>query len=229
MIKMVVFDMAGTTIDEDNMVYKCVTKAFIDHKISVDLDTVLLHGAGKEKLDAIKSVYTEVLNEIPDEATAQEIYLSFKALLEEAYSTIQMKLFDGVKALLYFLHKRDIKVVFNTGYTHAVASDILKKVNIIPGRDIDLLVTADMVAHSRPAPDMIHYALHQYQIRPWECIKVGDSVVDIEEGKNAKVKYSIGITTGAQSAAILSTATPDYIIHHLRDLIEIIDFVNNTL
>ena len=221
--------MAGTTIDEDNIVYKCVTKAFIDHKIAVDLDTVLIHGAGKEKPDAIKTVYAEVLNEIPDEAVAQEIYQSFMTLLEEAYSTIQMKLFGGVKALLYFLHKRDIKVVFNTGYTHAVASDILKKVEIIPGRDIDLLVTADMVANSRPAPDMIHYALNKYQIKPWECIKVGDSVVDIEEGKNAKVKYSIGITTGAQSAAILSTATPDYIIHYLRELIEIIDFVNNTL
>ena len=85
--------MAGTTIDEDNMVYKCVTKAFIDHKIAVDLDAVLMHGAGKEKLDAIKTVYAEVMNEIPDEATAQEIYLSFKTLLDEAYSTIEMKLF----------------------------------------------------------------------------------------------------------------------------------------
>lgn len=229
MIKMVVFDMAGTTIDEDNMVYKCVTKAFMDHQINVELETVLIHGAGKEKLDAIRTVYTEVLNEIPDENIAHQIYDTFSALLTDAYNTMQMKLFEGVKSLLYFLHKRDIKVVFNTGYTHDVATSILKKVDIMPGRDIDLLVTADMVAHSRPSPDMIQYALHQYQIKPWECIKVGDSVVDIEEGKNAKVKYSIGITTGAQSKDILITASPDFIIDHLRDLIDIIESENNTL
>ena len=74
---------------------------------------------------------------------------------------------------------------------------------------------------------MILYALKVYQIEPSECIKVGDSIVDIEEGKNAKVKFSIGITTGAQTEKILKEASPDYIIHHLDELIPIIKEVNS--
>jgi len=228
MIRMVVFDMAGTTIDENNVVYKCVQKALNIHHIPATLEQVLEFGAGKEKLQAIKDVFSEVMQDILDQATAKIIFNTFSELLEDAYEIIEMKLYDGFRSTLFFLYKRDVKVVFNTGYTKAVATKILKKVDCIVGRDIHLLVTADMVENSRPAPDMITYALNHFNIKPWECIKVGDSTIDILEGKNAKVKYSIGITTGAQTHDQLKTENPDYIIHNLRELIAIIEDNNNT-
>ena len=229
MIRMVVFDMAGTTIDEDNVVYKCVRKALNEYQIPATLEQVLEFGAGKEKLQAIKDVYAEVMQETADETTAKTIYDKFSVLLEDAYEMIDMKLFEGLRSTLFFLYKRDVKVVFNTGYTKDVATKILKKVDCIVGRDIDLLVTADMVEKSRPAPDMINYALHHFHIKPWECIKVGDSAIDILEGKNAKVKYSIGITTGAQTKEQIAQENPDYIIQNLRELIPLIEDANNTL
>lgn len=229
MIRMVVFDMAGTTIDEDNMVYKCVKKALNDHGIAATLEQVLHHGAGKEKQHAIKDVYTEVMHDIPNSETILTIYQTFQVLLTEAYDHMEMKLFDGVKAMLFFLKKRNIKIVFNTGYTHQVASKILTKVDLIKDRDLDLLVTADMVTNSRPAPDMITYALHHFNIKPWECIKIGDSAIDILEGKNAKVKYCIGITTGAQTKVQIAEENPDFILGNLRELIPVIEDANNTL
>jgi phosphonatase-like hydrolase len=226
---MVVFDMAGTTIDENNVVYKCVQKALNEYQIPATLEQVLEFGAGKEKLQAIKDVYAEVMQEMLDETTAKTIYDHFSVLLEDAYEIIDMKLFDGLRSTLFFLYKRDVKVVFNTGYKKEVATKILKKVDCIVGRDIDLLVTADMVEKSRPAPDMITYALQHFNIKPWECIKVGDSAIDILEGKNAKVKYSIGITTGAQTKEQIAQENPDYIIQNLRELIPLIEDANNTL
>ena len=56
MIKMVVFDMAGTTVDEDNVVYKTLQRAIADHGYPFTFDEVLAEGAGKEKLQAIKSI-----------------------------------------------------------------------------------------------------------------------------------------------------------------------------
>lgn len=226
---MVVFDMAGTAIDENNMVYKCIQKALNTHHIPATLEQVLDVGAGKEKLQAIKDVYAEVMRDIVAEETARSIYDTFSQLLHDAYEIIDMKLYDGLRSTLFYLYKRDIKVVFNTGYTKDVATKILKKVDCIVGRDIDLLVTADMVENGRPAPDMINYALSNFQIKPWECIKVGDSAIDILEGKSAKAKYSIGITTGAQTYDQLNTENPDFIIHNLREIIPIIETVNNTL
>lgn len=226
---MVVFDMAGTTIDEDNMVYKCVKKALNDHGIAASLEQVLHHGAGKEKQHAIADVYTEVMQDIPNSEKILTIYQTFQELLTDAYDNMEMKLFEGVKSTLFFLKKRSIKIVFNTGYTHQVATKILTKVDLVKERDLDLLVTADMVTNSRPAPDMITYALQHFNIKPWECIKIGDSAIDIQEGKNAKVKYCIGITTGAQTKKQIAEEKPDFIFDSLRELIPVIEEANNTL
>ncbi|RYY37415.1 MAG: HAD family hydrolase, partial [Sphingobacteriaceae bacterium] len=56
-----------------------------------------------------------------------------------------------------------------------------------------------------------------------EVIKVGDSIIDIEEGQNAGCALSIGITTGAHTPAQLQSANPDYIIDNLMELLPIID------
>ena len=56
MIRMVVFDMAGTTVNEDNVVYKTLQTAINEKGFSFTLDEVLQEGAGKEKLQAIKSI-----------------------------------------------------------------------------------------------------------------------------------------------------------------------------
>ena len=54
-IKMVVFDMAGTTVNEDNIVYKALRNAINSvGGFDLSLEEVLEHGAGKEKLEAIK-------------------------------------------------------------------------------------------------------------------------------------------------------------------------------
>ncbi len=56
MIRMVVFDMAGTTINEDNVVYKTLQRAINDHGYHFTLDQVMAAGAGKEKKEAIESI-----------------------------------------------------------------------------------------------------------------------------------------------------------------------------
>ena len=56
MIKMVVLDMAGTSVDEDNVVYKTLQQVINEAGHNFTLDEVLAEGAGKEKLQAIKDI-----------------------------------------------------------------------------------------------------------------------------------------------------------------------------
>src|SRR5579859_6143185 len=88
-IKMVVFDMAGTTIDENNVVYKTVQKAVNEAGFDVSLDEVLALGAGKEKLQAIKDVLSTYANN-NDEALANQIYRNFISQLAEAYFKLEI-------------------------------------------------------------------------------------------------------------------------------------------
>ena len=89
MIRMVVFDMAGTTINEDNVVYKTLQRAINDHGYFFTLDQVMAAGAGKEKSEAIKSILK--LKNKNDDEWSEEIYKHFIILLREAYSYLKVK------------------------------------------------------------------------------------------------------------------------------------------
>jgi phosphonatase-like hydrolase len=218
MTSMVVFDMAGTTVDENNVVYKTLHAAIVNAGIPVSLDDVLLHGAGKEKLQAIKDVLTSQGHET---IQAQAIYHYFIGALENAYENLEVTPCSNAETVFALLKKQGIKVVLNTGYNRATATSLLSKLNWSEGEDIDLLVTASDVSNNRPAPDMIDYAIKHFAITdPTTVIKVGDSAIDIEEGKNAGCGKTFGVTTGAQTREQITVAYPTAVVD---DLLEILD------
>ncbi|MBX2841586.1 MAG: phosphonatase-like hydrolase [Flammeovirgaceae bacterium] len=221
MIKMVVFDMAGTTVNEDNVVYKTLQKAINQHGNDFSLDEVLAEGAGKEKLKAIKDILSSKDIELP-ENEIQEIFQNFLNLLKEAYQNLSVKPIEGAEEVFSFLRKNKILVVLNTGYNQEIAESLVNKLNWELGKHFDDLVTASQVEKSRPYPDMILLAKEKFEITDaGKIAKVGDSIIDIVEGKNAGCGLSIGITTGAHTEQQLLTAGPDYIINDLRELEEL--------
>jgi len=220
---MIVFDMAGTTVDEDNIVYKTLQSAINEKGFDLDLDKVLEQGAGKEKLQAIKSILkTYAQNE--DEKLANDIYDRFLVLLKNAYAT--MDVFPQANAVELFqsLKQKNILVVLNTGYNQETAAFLIEKLGWEKGTHFDGLITATDVQQNRPEPDMILLAMEKFDIdNASEVVKVGDSTIDIEEGQNAGCGISVGITTGAHTYDQLLTANPDYIIDDLLDLLPIIE------
>jgi phosphonatase-like hydrolase len=222
MIRMVVFDMAGTTVDENNIVYKTLQKTINNAGFNFSLEQVLELGAGKEKLMAIKDIIQSGGNNC-DEQQANEIYISFSAELEQAYNNYKLQPQPGAEELFAMLKKKNIVVILNTGYNKATATGILQKLGWQVGLQIDGLITANDVSNNRPQPDMIFLAMQQFGITDGaEVIKVGDSIIDIEEGKNAGCKLSVGITTGAHTYGQLASANPSHILHHLSALLPLI-------
>jgi phosphonatase-like hydrolase len=225
-IKMVVFDMAGTTIDEDNVVYKTLQEAIVKHSISVTLDEVLSYGAGKEKLQAIMDILDQT-NHPASAEIVKEIYNYFINQLTVNYTTLEIKALPNVERVFKELIQRNIKVVLNTGYNRETAESLIDKLGWKSSVDFDLLVTASDVKQNRPQPDMILFAMKELNITdPLSVIKIGDSAIDILEGKNAGCCLNIGITTGAQTKEQLSEANPDFIIDNIYSIIEIIDIRN---
>ena len=223
MIKLIVFDMAGTTINEDNVVYKTLQKAVNNKGYNCSLDEVLFLGAGKEKLQAIIDI---LKSKNPDTNITQEalqIFQEFKILLDESYENLEIQAFDDVENVFEKLKSKNIKIVLNTGYDYKTASFLLKKLNWQIGKNYDALITADDVKNGRPAPDMILKAMELFKIiDAKEVVKIGDSIIDIEEGKAANCGITIGVTTGAHTKEQLLSAAPTYVFSNLTSLLEII-------
>jgi len=219
---MVVFDMAGTTVNENNVVYKTLQKAINEKGFDFSLNQVLQEGAGKEKLQAIKSVLS-VYGDINDEVLANSIFQNFIKLLESAYDTMEILQQDNTAEVFAELKKNGILVVLNTGYNSQTANSLINKLGWVKGEHFNGLVTASDVKNNRPQPDMILLAMNQFDITDaQQVIKVGDSAIDIEEGRNAGCKFNIGITTGAHTKEQLVLANPDFILDNLLELLPIV-------
>jgi phosphonatase-like hydrolase len=216
-VKMVVFDMAGTVVDEQNIVYKTVFQALADAGYNLTLEDVLRDGAGKEKLKAIQDLMTQIDGQL-DEPKSKAIHQKFKSQLDINYATMPIKEQPNASQLFAWLKENNIKVGLNTGYSKEIATLLLEKLNWQVGKDIDALVTADDAQNHRPAPDMILKACELLNIAPTATAKVGDSAIDIYEGKNAHCALNIGITTGAQTRPQLQSAKPDFVIDDLLEL-----------
>lgn len=215
---MIVMDMAGTTIDEDNIVYKTLHQTLVESDINVDFQQVLLYAAGREKKDAILDLISRFGSD-RDIQNVDKIFESFKIKLEQAYNVEPLQFMQDVENVLPKIRSQNIMVVLNTGYDRNTAKQILTKIGAIQFMHYDLLITASDVTRPRPCPDMIFKAMELLQINdPKQVIKIGDSKIDIEEGKNAGCKYSIGITTGAQDRNELKLADPDFIIDNINEI-----------
>lgn len=223
MIKLVVFDMAGTTVDEDNVVYKTVRKAINSAGYSFSQEEVQTVGAGKEKSQAIRDVLA-LDGRTHSEDEVQYIYRNFKSLLKAAYQTLAITEQPDTTDTLNKLHAANIKVVLNTGYDRKTAESLINKIGWVSGRDFDGLVTASDVSKGRPAPDMIHHAMNLTGIEdPSQVAKVGDSQIDIDEGKNASCGLTVGVTTGAQTREQLESVQPSCVIDNLKELLSILE------
>ena len=214
-IELLVLDMAGTTIDEDNVVYKTLTEAVNEYGYSVGLDRVLVSCAGMEKLEAITGLLKEINGNQNDAAV---IFETFSEKLKRAYRNLDVKPISGTEDFLLKMKAQHKKVVLNTGYTAEIAQQLLDKLQWKQDIHFDALITADDVSESRPSPEMIHLAMKKFNItEPEKVLKAGDSMIDIEEGKNAGCGLTIAVLSGAQSRAELEKAKPDYILNRIAE------------
>jgi len=221
-VELAVFDMAGTVVNEDNVVYKTLQKAINQKGYELTLGFVLEHGAGKEKHQAIKDILAAVGADSNSEPS-EPIFEDFKKKLDDAYDTLEVTSFDGVQNLLANLKQLHIKIALNTGYNSKIANLLLQKMNWKKGEHYDELVTADDVSQGRPHPAMILRAMELLAVTDTaKVLKAGDSIIDIEEGKNANCGVTIGVTTGAHTEAQLRSAGPTYILNSLTELKELV-------
>ena len=121
----------------------------------------------------------------------------------------------GAQALVDALHNNGCRVAVATVDLSARARLALDFMGF--GDRVDLVVGAEQVARSKPAPDMIHLILKTLGIEPSQAVMVGDALTDLQMGLNAGLKASIGVLTGFATAEQMKAIT-SYVAQDVSEL-----------
>ncbi|SEO48294.1 phosphonatase-like hydrolase [Mucilaginibacter gossypiicola] len=225
-IKLVVFDIAGTTVKDDHEVSKAFRAAMQKFGYEVKLEKIdpLM---GYEKTLAIRKMLAE--HEANQSVITDELVIAIHK--EFVHQMINFYRFEprieplpNVEETFTKLHEQGVKVGINTGFSRDIADTIINRLQWREKGLIDYIVGSDEVELGRPHPFMIQKMMQEAGIADAvEVVKVGDTEVDVREGQNAGCKYSIGVTTGAFTRAELETYHPTHIID---DIAQVVDIIN---
>lgn len=226
------FDMAGTTVCDHDEVLYCFAKACEQENLIVEakrLNALM----GVSKLEVFQILWREVLgNEIPQEtieAKSQQSFQTFRQILEDYYHTHPVVPTEAALEVIGWLRQRGIKVALNTGFYRVVTDIILDKLGWLAGLDaqyiggtnsiIDCSIASDEVPLGRPEPYMIQQAMAAFGITdPKQVIKIGDTPVDLAEGRNAGCGAVLAVVNGTHSRAELEVLDNDGLLYSLGEL-----------
>ena len=158
---------------------------------------------------------------------------------------------DYVVETVNTLREQGIKIGSTTGYTSKMMEVVLKEA-AAQGYSPDFCISPDQTMKGRPFPYMIWNNLMEFGIAdPREAVKVGDTIADIEEGKNADCwtvcvimgSSELGLTRDEVAAlspdelderkaivrASYYKAGADYIIDDMNELLAVIADINRFL
>lgn len=215
-IRLAVFDLAGTTVKDDDFVAQAFIAAFQREGIEVKAADVN-PWMGVRKTQAIAEVlYAKQGEAVP--ALVDRIHNSFVDAMVRFYTdSDQVTPMGGAEELFRSLQARGIRVAVNSGFPRVIVDAILLRFGWIWEGLVDDSIASDEVPAGRPFPHMIRTLMDRAGVvLPGQVMKVGDTTVDIEEGRQAACGLVIAVTTGANSREELSKYAPDQIIDHLE-------------
>lgn len=226
--KLVVFDMAGTTVADHHEVERCFAEAAAETGLSVTAERILAM-QGLAKRYVFETLWKEQLGEADVTQPVDSSYAAFRRILEKHYRTNGATPTAGCLETFAYLRERGIAIALTTGFYRVVTDIILEKLGWRaglneqrvggPARLIQASVASDEVKRGRPYPQMIERAMQLTGVtNPKAVINIGDTPSDLLSGRAAGVALNLGVTNGTHPADQLENYPHDYLLGSLAEL-----------
>ena len=218
-IELVVFDIAGTTMNDEDSVSRCLQESLAAVGVRVaaaNMNRVM----GLPKPEAIRILVSESPGQAELIDRLAEIHDDYVNRSIRFYSTDpSVREVAGAGLALRALKKAGIKVALNTGFSRPITQTILDRLGWSKSPLLDAVISSDEVPHGRPRPDMILALMQRLGINDAARVaKVGDAPADLLEGRNAGCGLIVGVTEGTHTREQLEPYPHTHLIGSVREL-----------
>ena len=197
---MVIFDWAGTTLDYGSCAPAVVfVEVYKRNAVEISMEEAR-EPMGVHKLDHLRQILQMPAVACRWQAahgrpgTEDDVQKMFGQLVPLQLDCLAAyaDLIPGTLEVAAELRKRGVKIGATTGYTREMM-DLLLKEAAHRGYEPEATVCASDVPAGRPAPWMCLRNAESLGVYPMEaCVKIGDTIPDVEEGLNAGM-WTIGL------------------------------------
>jgi phosphonatase-like hydrolase len=214
-IRLVVLDMAGTTVADSG----AVEGAFVLALDEVGLDggragwahAYVQQTMGRSKID----VFTELAG--GDRRRAVRANAAFEAAFDAAVDRGEVTAMPGAGSCLATLRGAGLRLCLTTGFSPATRDRIVTALGW--GDAVDLVLSPADAGRGRPWPDMVLRAVIDLAVDDVaEVAVVGDTTSDLESGTRAGASMVVGVLSGAHTRDQLSRAPHTHLITSVATL-----------
>jgi len=215
--QLIIFDLAGTTVQDNGEVPESFSTALAQHGVHVTSEQLRkVRGSSK------KQAVSDLLPDTPEKIEQGKlVYESFCKQLSARYQTSGVKSIAGSESVFARLRQQGVKVVLNTGFDLQITQLLLTALEWNEST-VDAVVCGDDVERGRPAPDLIHESMKRAGVvDPLHVANVGDTSLDLYAGQNAQVRWNIGVLSGAHDRHELEQAPHTHLIDSVAEILDL--------
>ena len=206
-IRAAIFDLDGTLIDS----YQAIYLGFHHAYTQMGLAPMSYEQVKRVVGLGLDHTFRELLGE---ERVPRAIFL-FRKKYEEVFRE-NTRLLPDAREVLETLHGRGIRLAVATNKLGRFSREIFEHFGM---ENLFTMIVGDGdVPQNKPDPEMLQLAMEKMGVEKERTIFVGDSVIDIQTGKNAGVRV-FAVPTGNTDRRDLENARPAVMLDRLLDLL----------
>jgi len=197
--------MLGTTVDYPLLVLPSITNSY-PYSLGTAMENLYVTKF-KEK--------QRVKGKISEDKTFAS-YRDFTTTLRESLE--QLREIGCASKVFKQLKEKGVAIAMESMLPALLSFEIVKRMDWQEQKLIDYWTCSEIVDEERPSPAMIRSCMRHLHVRdPTEVVKVDDTDIGIEEGRNAGVT-TIAVLTGTQIREQLEAEKPDAVLPSIREL-----------
>jgi len=206
--KLVAFDWDGTLADTRQVAYQALRTVFEKYCLSPPSKEVFM-----ENISSDEKMAFYYKHGIPMSATRKDLNTIWQQYFNDPQRLHEFSLRDGSKEVLHAFHNAGLKVSIVSGSGHAIITTGLTKFDLV---DLVDHIEADACGKI----DELYRTISRFSIDPKEAIYIDDTFEGLSAAKSVGLT-AIGIMGGFNTQERLLTASPDYLIKSLYELLPI--------